>query len=171
MVDLDLDLWLDIGTSTATDAERACALGARRIIIGTETLRDPRDLAAIVNVLGKSRARTCVLSLDLRDGHLLGGSLEIERLGAGALTAMAWEAGIRSLIVLDLARVGSAEGPRLDAARALRQAFPTAELLIGGGVRHHADLDALASEGFDGALVATALHRGIITSLATGGPG
>src|SRR5207247_5584128 len=60
---------------------------------------------------------------------------------------ISWEAGIRAFIVLDLARVGSGEGPRLDAARALRRAFPAAEVLIGGGVRDHADLDALASEG------------------------
>jgi uncharacterized protein related to proFAR isomerase len=44
--------------------------------------------------------------------------------------------------------------------------LPTAEVLIGGGVRNPSDLAALAAEGFHGALVATALHRGIITSLA-----
>jgi uncharacterized protein related to proFAR isomerase len=38
-------------------------------------------------------------------------------------------------------------------------------------VRDHTDLAALASEGFHGALVATALHRGIITSLHAGNSG
>jgi phosphoribosylformimino-5-aminoimidazole carboxamide ribotide isomerase len=78
---------------------------------------------------------------------------------------MAWNAGIRAFIVLDLARVGSGEGPRLDMARILRRALPDAELVIGGGVRHHADLVALEAEGFQAALVGTALHQGRITSV------
>jgi phosphoribosylformimino-5-aminoimidazole carboxamide ribotide isomerase len=165
MAGLGLDVWLDAGAATAADAERARALGAARVIVGTETLRDSGDLVATVNELKRPSPTACVLSLDLRDGRLLGGSPEIERLGPGRLATMAWEAGIRTFIVLDLARVGSGEGPRLEAARALRRTLPAAQVLIGGGVRNPADLSALAAEGFHGALVATALHRGIITSL------
>lgn len=168
MTDLGLDVWLDAGTATAADADRARALGAARVIVGTETLRDPGDLAEIVNELTQPSPVACVLSLDLRDGQLLGGSPEVARLGPGRLATMAWDAGIRTFIVLDLARVGSGEGPRLEAAHALRRVLPTAEVLIGGGVRNPSDLAALAAEGFHGALVATALHRGIITSLAAG---
>jgi phosphoribosylformimino-5-aminoimidazole carboxamide ribotide isomerase len=165
---LGLGVWLDAGIATAAEAERARGLGVARIIIGTETLRDPRELSAIVESL--DGRPSCVLSLDLRDGRLLGGGPEITQLGLGALVALAWKAGIRSFIVLDLARVGSGEGPQLGAARELRRAFPEAELVIGGGVRDSADLSALADEGFQAALVATALHRGLITSLEGGRP-
>jgi phosphoribosylformimino-5-aminoimidazole carboxamide ribotide isomerase len=165
---LGLGVWLDAGIATAAEAERARGLGVARIIIGTETLRDPRELSAIVESLD-GRA-SCVLSLDLRDGRLLGGGPEVTQLGLGALVALAWKAGIRSFIVLDLARVGSGEGPQLGAARELRRGFPEAELVIGGGVRDSADLSALADEGFQAALVATALHRGLITSLEGGRP-
>jgi phosphoribosylformimino-5-aminoimidazole carboxamide ribotide isomerase len=164
---LGLDVWLDAGIATAADAERARELGVARVIIGTETLRDPRELGAIVEGLG-GRGPTCVLSLDLRDGRLLGGGPDVTQLGVGALVTLAWKADIRSFIVLDLARVGSGEGPQLGAARELRRAFPEAELVIGGGVRDAADLAALAGEGFQAALVATALHRGVLTSLEAG---
>jgi phosphoribosylformimino-5-aminoimidazole carboxamide ribotide isomerase len=99
---------------------------------------------------------------------LLAGSREVSALRPGELVALAWAAGIRTFIVLDLARVGSGEGPQLAAALALRRSFPEAEIAIGGGVRDHADLDALSREGFQGALVGTALHRGVITSLRAG---
>jgi phosphoribosylformimino-5-aminoimidazole carboxamide ribotide isomerase len=165
---LGLGVWLDAGIATAAEAERARGLGVARIIIGTETLRDPRELSAIVESL--DGRPSSVLSLDLRDGRLLGGGPEVTQLGLGALVALAWKAGIRSFIVLDLARVGSGEGPQLGAARELRRAFPEAELVIGGGVRDSADLSALADEGFQAALVATALHRGLITSLEGGRP-
>ena len=107
----------------------------------------------------------CALSLDLRHGQLLGGSPAVEQLEPLTLAAMAWEAGVRSFIVLDLARVGSGEGARLDTARALRRQLSAAELIVGGGVRDRADLVTLRDGGFQGALVATALHTGVITSL------
>jgi phosphoribosylformimino-5-aminoimidazole carboxamide ribotide isomerase len=165
---LGLRVWLDAGIASVDDAERARSLGAARIIVGTETLTDPRDLAAMVTALGGESTSSCILSLDLHEGRLRGGSPAVARLGPGDLAAIAWEAGIRTFIVLDLARVGSEEGPRLDAARALRRAFGDAELVIGGGVRDGADLAALDTEGFQGALVATALHRGVISALDPG---
>ena len=165
LADLGLEVWLDAGAATASDAARVRAWGAARVIVGTETLRDPRELASIGRGLGGSSA---VLSLDLRDGRLLGGSAEIGGLEPSELARIAWQAGIGTFIVLDLARVGSAEGPRLEAARSLKRALPAAEVLLGGGVRDEADLAALDAEGFDGALVATALHRGVVTRLHAG---
>ena len=64
--------------------------------------------------------------------------------------------------MLDLARVGSGEGPDVALLRELHARFPDVELLAGGGVRHAADLRALAAAGTSGALVATALHGGAI---------
>lgn len=168
---LGLHVWLDAGTAEPADVERAVAQDVARVIVGTETLRDARVLADLV---GAARARpgvTCVLSLDLRDGRMLAGSPDVERLGPPTVAGLAWEAGIRSFIVLDLARVGSGEGARLEAARALRRQLPSAEIVVGGGVRDRADLVALRDEGFQAALVATALHKGVLTSLSLDEPG
>ena len=59
-------------------------------------------------------------------------------------------------------RVGSGEGPDVTLLGELHARFPDVELLAGGGVRHAADLRALAGAGASGALVATALHGGAI---------
>ena len=71
-------------------------------------------------------------------------------------------ADLREVIVLDLARVGSGMGPDIALIAELHAAFPGLELLAGGGVRDAGDLRALADAGAAGALVATALHRGVI---------
>lgn len=68
--------------------------------------------------------------------------------------------GVPRLLVLDLARVGGAAGPPLDAVAALRSRHRDIEILAGGGIRGPADLAALAERGASGALVATALHEG-----------
>ena len=71
-------------------------------------------------------------------------------------------AGLREAIVLDLARVGSGAGPDVALIAEIHAAFPDLELLAGGGVRDAEDLRALADAGAAGALVATALHSGVI---------
>src|SRR5437867_4149676 len=98
LASLGLDVWLDAGTATAAEVEQARDVGAARVIVGTETLRDPGDLAGMARTREGSPAPACVLSLDLRDGRLLGGSPEVARLGPAGLSAMAWEAGIRAFI-------------------------------------------------------------------------
>ena len=70
--------------------------------------------------------------------------------------------GLRELIVLDLARVGSGAGPDVGAVARIHAAFPDLELLAGGGVRDAGDLRALRAAGAAGALVSTALHGGVI---------
>jgi len=84
--------------------------------------------------------------------------------GLPALDAMArlHRPGLREVIVLDLARVGSGAGFDVELIAALHAAFGELELLAGGGVRDVSDLRALRDAGAAGALVATALHRGVI---------
>jgi phosphoribosylformimino-5-aminoimidazole carboxamide ribotide isomerase len=134
------------------------------VIVGTETLRDARDLPAMaeaVRAAGQGRA-DCILSLDHRDGRLLGGSPAVAGAEATELAAVAWTADIRAFIVLDLARVGARAGPETEPARRLRARLPDAEIVLGGGVRGRDDLRALASAGYHAALVGTALHTGVL---------
>jgi phosphoribosylformimino-5-aminoimidazole carboxamide ribotide isomerase len=160
---LGLAVWLDAGVATAPDAERAIRRGARRVIVGTETLRDMRELPVLVTTVGAAGA-DAVLSLDLKDGRLLGGTDGVARLDPVDLAAGAWDAGIRAFIVLDLARVGAETGVSTGTAARLRQRLPGAEIAVGGGIRNAADLRELGRAGFDAVLVATALHTGAITA-------
>jgi phosphoribosylformimino-5-aminoimidazole carboxamide ribotide isomerase len=161
IAELGLAVWLDAGVATAEDAGQAAAGGARRVIIGTETLRDPRDLPGMVKA-ARASAADCILSLDHRGGLLLGGSPAVAGADATDLATVAWAAGIRSFIVLDLARVGARSGPETEPARRLRGHLPDAEIVLGGGVRGRDDLLALETAGYQAALVGTALHTGVL---------
>jgi phosphoribosylformimino-5-aminoimidazole carboxamide ribotide isomerase len=100
--------------------------------------------------------------VDLRDGRVLSPDPRIA--GLPALDAMArlHRPGLHEAIVLDLARVGSGAGPDVVLIAEIHSAFPGLELLAGGGVRDAGDLRALGDAGAAGALVATALHSGVI---------
>jgi phosphoribosylformimino-5-aminoimidazole carboxamide ribotide isomerase len=93
---------------------------------------------------------------------LLSPDPQLAGLSAPAALAKLPRAGLREAIVLDLARVGSGAGPDVALVAELRAAFPALELLAGGGVRTIDDLRALDGAGAAGALVATALHSGVI---------
>jgi HisA/HisF family protein len=149
------ELWVDAG---ATTRERADALlGARvsRNVVGTESLAP--------GAVGDIGAPPLVLSVDLRDGTLISPRAELAGRRPAAAAPLATALGVRELLVIDLARVGSGSGPPLDAVAELAAALPGVAIYAGGGVRDDGDLHALEIAGAAGALVATALHEGHIT--------
>ena len=151
--------WIDAGVRSEADA---CALvdgGADRVVVGLETLPGFAVLHAIVARLGADRV---VFSLDLRDGHPLTAVDALRGMRPRELARCAVDAGAETVIALDLARVGSAAGADDAMMLELRGALPGVDLIAGGGVRDRADLARLAAAGATGALVATAVHRGVI---------
>jgi phosphoribosylformimino-5-aminoimidazole carboxamide ribotide isomerase len=148
---------VDAGVSEPERARHLVALGVHRVIVGTETLRGADALDRLVEAVPR-----VILSLDLRDGRALSPDPRLAGLPAFDALARLARPGLREVIVLDLARVGSGAGPDVDLIAELHAAFGDLELLAGGGVRGVEDLRALDDAGAAGALVATALHAGVI---------
>jgi phosphoribosylformimino-5-aminoimidazole carboxamide ribotide isomerase len=150
---------VDAGVTEPAGAQALLDLGAHRVIVGTETLPGPDALDRLLAELPEG---ALVLSVDLRDGRVLSPDAQLAGLGAMDAVACLHRTGLREAIVLDLARVGSDAGPDVALIAEIHGAFPDLELLAGGGVRSVEDLRALGAAGAAGALVATALHRGVI---------
>jgi phosphoribosylformimino-5-aminoimidazole carboxamide ribotide isomerase len=150
---------VDAGVSEPERAQALLDLGAHRVVVGTETLTGPDALDGLLAALPDGAV---VLSVDLRDGRALSPHPELAGLPALDALARLRRAGLREAIVLDLARVGSGAGPDVELIAELHAAFEDLDLLAGGGVRDVEDLRALADAGAAGALVATALHSGVI---------
>ena len=150
---------VDAGVGEPARARALLDLGAHRVVVGTETLSGPDALDRMLALLPDGAV---ILSLDLRAGRLI--SPDPALTGAPALDAAArlHRAGLREAIVLDLARVGSGAGPDVALIAEIHAAIPDLELIAGGGVRDVEDLRALEAAGAAGALVATALHSGVI---------
>lgn len=152
-------MMLDAGAADAAQARQVAALGAHKVIIGSETLASLDELAAIFASLPPDRL---VFSLDLRGGQVLASDIRLAALGPLDLLRQACDLGCKEAILLDLARVGAAAGTDLTLIADAHARFPRLHLLAGGGVRHIADLRDLQEAGAAGALVATALHNGTI---------
>lgn len=167
IADCGLSLWIDAGLRQSQDAARLVrfdtgAAPITGIIAGLETVHSLVDLQTMCELVGPKRL---IFSLDLKDGRPLAGAPELRRLAPEQIAGAAIELGIRRMIVLDLARVGSGAGAGTETlCRAIRKLAPGVELIGGGGVRGRADLDALKAAGCDAALVASALHDGRLTA-------
>ncbi len=148
-----LMLWVDNGIADLDAAGRWLDAGCGCLVLGSETQTD----GALVRRFG--RDRRIVLSLDFRGDIFLGPPAILSEPGM-------WP---QDVIVMTLARVGSAAGPDLDQLVSVRAAAPDRNVYAAGGVRGAADLGALKSAGVAGALVASCLHDGRLKGPDIGG--
>jgi phosphoribosylformimino-5-aminoimidazole carboxamide ribotide isomerase len=149
-------LWVDAGLRREADCERLLEAGVGSVIAGLETMAGPETLATLVRRVGPARL---VFSLDLKEGQPLG-------CWAGdpwQIACAALKAGVRRMLILDLARVGMGQGTGTEELCVrLRQLEPTLEITTGGGVRGMDDVRRLQEHGANHVLVASALHDGRI---------
>ena len=157
---LGVPLWVDAGVATPAAAKAVVEAGAATAIVGLETLPRFDALRGIVDAIGGKRV---AFSVDLRDGvPIMPSAVGHKALSATDLVEHAAGDAVGTIIVLDLARVGTGAGLDFDLIASARRAAPDVALFAGGGVRNSDDLDQLAVAGCDGALVATALLSGAL---------
>ncbi|HTY15498.1 MAG TPA: HisA/HisF-related TIM barrel protein [Methanoregulaceae archaeon] len=124
---------------------------------------DLMDLPHFENIIG---TETCgddlqsyhggYLSIDMKNGAVIpSGADPAEFLS----TAASFD--FKGCILLDISAVGTSQGLTEKNLSRFREAY-TGKLLWGGGVASVSDLRTLLQAGFDGAIVATALHKGKI---------
>ncbi len=142
-----------------TRVEAAGAPGGPTRILASESLRDPEGLRA-------GTARQTWVGIDLVAAGLRAGSPAITALGEIGLLDLAVAAGVEGAVVVVIDGIGKGSGLPLERLGRLRRAAPGIPMIAGGGVATLDDLRALRDAGYDGALVATALHDGRLTPAA-----
>lgn len=141
-----IEIWLDAGINQPDIAGNWLAMGVLPVI-GSESIANIADYRAILHRLAQHHA----LSLDWRGKDFLG---PVELLEAT-------ECWPEYLIAMTLHRVGSDLGPDVERLQQLQDKH--SKVYAAGGVRNVEDLKVLADKGIAGALVASALHNGILT--------
>jgi phosphoribosylformimino-5-aminoimidazole carboxamide ribotide isomerase len=141
------DLWVDAGVS---DEESLAAVFAER---------------SLYPVLGSESQQDAALLRRFRDHPRLALSLDFFAEGFRGPPSILEEpdAWPQSVIVMTLAKVGSAAGPDFARLAEVTAKAGSRSVIAAGGVRNEADIRALASMGVAAALVATSLHDGTLT--------
>jgi phosphoribosylformimino-5-aminoimidazole carboxamide ribotide isomerase len=151
------------GTGTHDSIVRQCAETVSCCYVD-RGCRSPDDMllgTTIKNIIGTetggaelSQYRGGYLSIDVKDGRVIpSGKTPVEFL------ALAKNWHFEGCIILNIGSVGTESG--IDARELAQQrAAYDGRLLYGGGVATVADLETISGAGFDGAIIATALHHG-----------
>jgi phosphoribosylformimino-5-aminoimidazole carboxamide ribotide isomerase len=144
----DIEFWVDSGN--ALPSTSACLRNCSNVttVVGSESYGELEGLTRTLGI--GTRART-VLSLDFKNGALLGPPAILTH-------SEIWPPRV---IVMTLDQVGANTGPGLATIAVLPRPKAT-NLYAAGGVRNRADLQKLAHAGVRGVLVASALHAGTV---------
>jgi phosphoribosylformimino-5-aminoimidazole carboxamide ribotide isomerase len=140
-------IWLDAGIGDYPSYRSLTQQELATVVVGSESLTATAWLTDLRN-------EAWILSLDFKQGEFLGPPRMLS-------DALSWP---QRVLAMNLAHVGSDLGPDFGLLETLQRRRPDVSIYAAGGVRDSHDLVELKRRGIAGALVATALHSGRITS-------
>ena len=142
----------DIGAENMDDV-RKCAEIANTVILGTETAS-----LDLIKTAAEQFPGSINVSIDIKNSEVLTKDTRIE---PHELVKLLNGYNIRDIIILELSKVGIGAGIDTDFLHGVVE-LSEHSVLLGGGIRDMADINALKEIGVSSALVATAVHNGKI---------
>jgi phosphoribosylformimino-5-aminoimidazole carboxamide ribotide isomerase len=133
-----------------------------KVIVSSETLSDPSQFDRF-NDLIEQKIQP-IFSLDRKGNSVITQPGELSETPMLELVRMAYDRGVRDLIVLDLDAVGTMNGVTCETdglfpmIQEISSELQDLRLISGGGVRDASDVQALLDAGCQHVLVASAIH-------------
>jgi phosphoribosylformimino-5-aminoimidazole carboxamide ribotide isomerase len=158
----DLDRITGSGSHDAIIPLMAASVDLLLLDRGSRSPEDQLDLARVITIIGTETAGDLhaysggYLSVDMKDRKVLP-----DQADPLDLLHQASACSFDGCILLDIGGVGTLGGLDKVFLDQCRSAYPS-RLMWGGGVAKMADLFLLRDCGFDGAIIATALHSGSV---------
>lgn len=147
------------GLRSLAAIERALALGASRVVLGTMAIEEPHVVAEAVNKFGVEKI---AVGVDARDGMVrVRGWKENSGIAAAELALQMRSLGLRTLIFTDVSRDGLGTGLNIPATRQLAEASGL-DVIASGGVHTLEDVIAAREAGLAGVIIGRALYEGTI---------
>ena len=153
------------GTGSHDTVIQKCAENVRCCYVD-RGCHSPDDMLAgdhIVNIVGTetggsdlSRYHGGCLSIDLKEGRVIPSGKDPVDVFT---SARQWD--FDGCILLNISAVGTESGIDRPMLEKIRRAYD-GKIFYGGGVSTPGDLEKISGSGFDGAIISTALHRGIV---------
>lgn len=138
---------------------KAFGAGAMRVVLGSVLITDPEFAECVFHEWGQR----IVLGIDVREGKVaIRGWQEQTEVDALELIQRMVKLGARRVIVTDISRDGTLQGPNLQLLKRLVQEAGV-PIIASGGVSSLDDLLALKETGVEGAIVGKALYTGNIS--------
>ncbi len=150
------------GIRTAETAKMYLDLGVKRVIIGTEAIKNPK----FVKDACKAFPDQIVVGIDARDGLVaIEGWTETTRIKAVDLARRFEDCGVAAINFTDIHRDGMETGPNIEATRRIAEAV-SIPVVASGGVSTIEDIKKLMpleAVGVVGVIIGRALYSGSLS--------
>jgi phosphoribosylformimino-5-aminoimidazole carboxamide ribotide isomerase len=161
MVQTGVSVIADVGVTSVEQVEGLFEIGVDRVVLSSESMN---DLTQLESMLEQFDPASLIFSIDLKNRNLLVGDPSWDGKPPLEMAKFVFEHGLRQMIVLDLAAVGTGHGvPTLELCQQIRSISPDITMISGGGVASAECVTQAARAGLDGLLIASALHDGRLT--------
>lgn len=146
------------GIRTIETVKAYVEAGVSRIVVGTAALEDEAFLKQALELFSEN----IVLGIDARNGKVATRGWESETEVDYIEFAKAMEElGVRRIVFTDISKDGTMQGPNLEQLKKIHDAVDC-DIVASGGIRHQADLDAIAEIGIKEAIVGKAMYEGTV---------
>jgi len=149
---------IDPGIVTPKEIKNFTQINFRALILGLETIKNLKAINKSIEFLGINKV---IVSIDMYKGKILSNAKEFKNYPMLNVIEKIEMLGVKTLILLDLFRVGLKLGGVPQLYIDILQNF-NGDIYVGGGIKNLNDILQYKDEGFSGVLIATALYDGTI---------
>lgn len=149
---------IDPGIVTPKEIKNFTQINFRALILGLETIKNLKTINKSIEFLGINKV---IVSIDMYKGKILSNAKEFKNYPMLNVIEKIEMLGVKTLILLDLFRVGLKLGGVPQLYIDILQNF-NGDIYVGGGIKNLNDILQYKDEGFSGVLIATALYDGTI---------
>ncbi|MFX0144693.1 MAG: HisA/HisF-related TIM barrel protein, partial [Candidatus Hodarchaeota archaeon] len=154
----DIKVILDPGITDLEEIYYYKEFKIKKLILGLETIKSFKVINQSLEVLNQSNL---IISIDMYKGEILSKAKGIRNKNLIEIIERIESLGIKSLILLDLFRVGQKIGGIPPLYLNILKNF-NGDIFVGGGIRDFKDVLDYKEQNFSGVLIATALYDGTI---------
>jgi phosphoribosylformimino-5-aminoimidazole carboxamide ribotide isomerase len=155
-----IELILDPGIIDLKGVNRFKDLKIKSLIFGLETLKSYKVINQSLEILNPEKI---IISIDMYKGQILTSAKDIKNQTPIDIVNKIESLGIKSIILLDLYRVGQKIGGIPPHYLEILNNF-SGDIFVGGGIKNIEDILNYKNQNFSGILIATALYDGTITA-------
>ncbi len=153
-----IELILDPGIVDFKGVNRFKDLKIKSLIIGLETIKSYKVISQSLEILNPEKI---IVSIDMYKGQILTKAKDIKSQTPIDIVNKIETLGIKSIILLDLFRVGQKIGGIPALYMDILNNFG-GDIIVGGGIKNIKDILDYKDNNFSGILIATALYDGTI---------
>ncbi|AQM59490.1 1-(5-phosphoribosyl)-5-[(5-phosphoribosylamino)methylideneamino]imidazole-4-carboxamide isomerase [Clostridium baratii] len=133
--------------------------GASRVILGTSAIEDLNFLKEVIKNYGEKIA----VSIDCKDGFLCGrGWLSNTSINYLDFAKKLEDIGVKNIIVTDISKDGTLEGPNLDMLKELKNSV-NIDITASGGIRDINNIKELKKLNVYGAITGKAIYKNTLS--------